>query len=763
MIERLIKITRVGKFGEYAVKGGHESNFRRLTLIYGENGRGKSTLCSIFRSLQTGEGFHITERTTLNRIGAPEVHLLLEPNKPAKFKDGKWDCDPCAIEIFDANFVTDNIYVGNSVDPEQKRNLYSVIIGAKGLELNKDVDDLKVAVDTAHHAMTNAETAVKNKIKGNLDIKKFIELAKTEDIDKQIAAQEQTIQALKSAGEIAAKGKLSLLTLPAVPSRDLLGKTLKDVTAEAEERFAEHVAAHLDANGEQWLSDGYAYLGDKPECPFCGQNVKGNALIGAYQSHFNVAYDELKTEISALEKTIDDTFAGGKLLAVSQVLSGNDTLIEFWKRFVTIEALQLKFPDVEAEWKKVHAELKAHSSKKKGSPLDVIAVQESLDAAIASYEGLAKRVTEYNAAVSAANADIDQKKAETAAGGLAAAEQQLTTLQNTKERHESATDKLCTTYTAAVAAKKAKEKEKKTAKDALDLYSKQIFEKYQKEINEILAGFGAEFQISNTDSNFLGGRANTTFEITINTKNVPIGDSKTPKGEKCFRNTLSVGDRSALALAFFLVKLSHDENLKDKCVVFDDPVCSLDRFRADYTVQKILKVLDNSKQVIVLCHDPYFLKKLYDLRNKADVRTFFLDRHVGESIVEAWDIEHATRSQYFQDFFLLSDYVQNGLKGRDMRDIARKIRPLLEENLRVRYPDKFDKGWLGDFIGSIRDSKPGEPLARLHPILEPLTAINDYSKKYHHSENPAASTEAISDVELTAYATKTLNVIRGAV
>jgi wobble nucleotide-excising tRNase len=44
-----------------------------------------------------------------------------------------------------------------------------------------------------------------------------------------------------------------------------------------------------------------------------------------------------------------------------------------------------------------------------------------------------------------------------------------------------------------------------------------------------------------------------------------------------FRNTLSAGDRNALALAFFFASLERDPQRAQKIVVIDDPISSLDR------------------------------------------------------------------------------------------------------------------------------------------------------------------------------------------
>ena len=46
-------------------------------------------------------------------------------------------------------------------------------------------------------------------------------------------------------------------------------------------------------------------------------------------------------------------------------------------------------------------------------------------------------------------------------------------------------------------------------------------------------------------------------------------------------------------------------------------------------------------------------------------------------------------------------------------------------------------------------------------ILEGLTDLNDYSKKYHHDQNPSADTEPVDDGELRTYAKRTIDLVGG--
>ena len=55
-----------------------------------------------------------------------------------------------------------------------------------------------------------------------------------------------------------------------------------------------------------------------------------------------------------------------------------------------------------------------------------------------------------------------------------------------------------------------------------------------------------------------GRVANSTFCVLINEVQVEMGTSDTPLSEPSFKNTLSAGDRTTLALAFFLAEIEAD-------------------------------------------------------------------------------------------------------------------------------------------------------------------------------------------------------------
>lgn len=302
------------------------------------------------------------------------------------------------------------------------------------------------------------------------------------------------------------------------------------------------------------------------------------------------------------------------------------------------------------------------------------------------------------------------------------------------------------------------EQNKETAKEQLDTHTAQVITQYGTAINRYLDRINAAFRITTPTHTYRGGPPSTSYQIVINQSAVDLGDTTTPPDRPSFKNTLSAGDRSTLALAFFLAQLEQDPNRANKIVVFDDPFASMDSFRRNHTVHQIFKCGETSAQVIVLSHEPSFLKLLWDRIVPAERKTLQLAR-IGEentTIVE-WDIEKAVQARYKADIDALQRFYSLG-EGQGM-DIIQKIRPVLEGFCRNLYPAQFgDQEMMGAIIGKIRDVGTAHPL---FPIVDDLDELNLYCRRYHHGENPNAATEIIDAAELQTYVKRTLKIVGG--
>ena len=136
MIEKIIKIKGVGKFTDYTNKAtpSWDGSLKPLTLIYGENGIGKTTFTSILKSLKDDDTL-VYQIRSFDREESPEILIKLQNEQPIKYKNGEWDKNINDIEIFDTHFVNENIFTGFEISPQHRKNLYNVVIGDVGVRL----------------------------------------------------------------------------------------------------------------------------------------------------------------------------------------------------------------------------------------------------------------------------------------------------------------------------------------------------------------------------------------------------------------------------------------------------------------------------------------------------------------------------------------------------------------------------------------------------------------------------------------------------
>lgn len=298
MLKKIIKIQNVGKFRDFHARGDLE--FHSMTLIYAENGRGKTTLCDILHSLRSGNPEYINGRHSLGCDEKPEVHIRLDGDT-AVFQEGAWSKAYPDIAIFDTAFIHQNVYAGDYVNHEHKKNLYRVIVGEEGVKLTKEVDDLNGRVRSLNKEINTKRTVVEKYVPKDMTLKQFLPLSKDSNIDQKIKDAEAEVLALERASEITSKNALEMIALPALPDnfQSLLAKQLKDVSQDAEILLHDHLSNHTEKATETWLNEGIDYVKDDA-CPFCAQSVSGNKLVEAYQTYFSASYRTLKEEVSSL-------------------------------------------------------------------------------------------------------------------------------------------------------------------------------------------------------------------------------------------------------------------------------------------------------------------------------------------------------------------------------------------------------------------------------------------------------------------------------
>lgn len=756
MLRKIISIKNVGRFRNSAAPGNPQ--LARLTFITGANGYGKTTLCAVLRSLQTGDPAHVLGRMTLGATDAPEIELLLDGGQ-ARFNGTSWSATKPEIAIFDGVFVAENVHSGEVVDIEHKRNLYRVIVGEAGVRLAERDAELAAQSRAKTGEISTAGKAIQPHVPAGMKLEAFIALPETPDIATQIETQERSVEALRQAGALRDRTALSEFTIPTLPEGlvGLLARTIDDIAQDAEQTLSAHLAAHgMSAGGGNWIADGLEHAADT--CPFCGQDIRGRPLITAFRAVFSERYKALVGEIAAMKAHVARDMGDATLARLGTVAEQNKGGVEFWQKYCAIEAPALALPTDAVEAIRAFAAAAVGLLDRKAAvPLEPVAPDAAFAAARTAYDGAVTAIEAANAAIRAANAVITDKKAATDAGDVKAADASLTLLKAIQTRHRADVSALCASYTTLAGEKDSIETQKEAVRTQLDAHTKTVVKPYERRINDYLAAFNAGFTITETKHAYPGGVATSSYQLVINETAVDLGDSKTPGDRPSFKNTLSAGDRTTLALAFFLAHLERDPGVAGKLVVFDDPFNSQDAFRRRQTVHEIMKVAGKCCQVIVLSHDATFLKQVWDKSPAAErVALTIADHRAQGSKIMPVDLEHACRGRTATDIDDLQTYLTSGA-GR-LLDIIRKMRVVLETHCRTTYPGSFlANDWLGDMVRKIREGGATHPAQALYDELD---QINGYTSQYHHGEDMADATpDQIDPGELTGFTRRTLRIV----
>ena len=117
------------------------ATFGPCTLVFGENGWGKSTLADLLRSLTTNNPDILIGRKTL--AGGPGQQAVVRfGDQHAVFKDGAWAGIGPRIAVYDSVFVNENVFSGDGVTNEHLKNQYGMVVGEEGVRRVRRIVEL---------------------------------------------------------------------------------------------------------------------------------------------------------------------------------------------------------------------------------------------------------------------------------------------------------------------------------------------------------------------------------------------------------------------------------------------------------------------------------------------------------------------------------------------------------------------------------------------------------------------------------------------
>lgn len=645
MITRIEILKNIGKFDEFNWDQD-TANFSSYNLIFGYNGSGKSTFSNVFRlfSDKEDDGGEMLFSDLSNERPHAKVVISLDNNKICYSKNCAKEC----IYVFNSDFVDYHVYSGTNLSVKPFEN--TVVTDAQ-------LTNPKIAIIENKLEDCKKELKMNNKIKEEFE-KEFAEIKKkhSSEFNNQVTGSrmpkinrptkvltneeysELRKKLDKAYGDYKMGNKQEELNQDIEKIKSLVFSKIKtdikhiklalntNIQRETEQKIKRKIDLLSDLSlsypsARNWFRDGLLILKhyikkENYNCPLCDSNIHKNyeIIIKKYHGYFSEAYDKLITQIDNLIKTIEEDI---KVINDNNknCLSDLNQLIDKYRSNAKLIRLDNKEKNIIPSLVEIKSELQnkkddvSYECMNKFDDFKNInkSYDASIDLATETKNNLSSKLNKFiidpNKALQSIRTIITQ---------CVYAEADELNEGNQIYKYISSIEKI----------KELRKKEKKLylEKDR-ELSNLKNESKY---VNSFLKKLGiSHFHINIEDNNDIDN-------IKIIFKN----------GNSCskLRCSLSEGEKTALALAYFFSKVHYEvvENvncdLANTIIVVDDPVSSLDENRLHSTACLIFSFFQNAKQLFVLSHNIVFMKFLNNVigypRNDTDKKLIRQDYYI---------------------------------------------------------------------------------------------------------------------------------------
>ena len=760
MIEKIVSIANVGKLAKHDATG--DQTFRKLSVIYGDNAIGKTTLAAILDSLRENAPSTVVGRRTLGSTDPQSVRVLTSAGIRA-FTDGKWDAAYPLLEVFNSDFVSRVVYSGDYVTNDHQKNLCSLLVGRTAVAEGKRLEELRAELNAVNARLRELEGGIKPHIRGALEVEAFASLPTDRDVEAALGTAKSKLAAAKNLTTLLAKPAPERTDLPAVDVvllEDALGRTIDCISTEALAKMSSHRDIHMGGAGEHWLRDGMQYV-KGGRCPFCGQALDASDFFTVLQQYFSDAYEDYERQLkSDLSMLLSECDPAALRTATERLLRQRAVAVTWAQQVPAIDPTSLSAnlsPEIETAVR-CSAEMRQAILRKQDDPLHAI-----------DFGTFARSLTDLRTAMDVlglADATVGVAVREVAAfieavrgSDPGVLEREVTRLENLSARREDSVASLCDEYLGLIVKKEEVTGAGKAARTRMNQSMETLLAKYRDEMNGYLEHFGSAIRIENPRTNHQTKPPSVEYSISIDGVSIALGKPAAPKDVPCFGNTLSDGEKNLFALALFLAHVKNRPDLKNVIVVFDDPVNSLDQERRLIIADTLLSMLDDLAQVVVLTHEPRLAHMLYR-SGSADERKMLCIRREGKtSCLREWDtMDRDLATDYFRNYFMIADFIEG--KAVPWESVARSLRPFLEDYLRQRFPGEFAVDeWLGQMADRIDQCDAEHSLASMKPKLANIRLVAQATNPRHHGSTHAPGAEQLNASSTELYAKKALSVV----
>lgn len=753
MLKKIKLIQGIGSFTKTTAGG---IDLGDVTIIYGENRNGKSTLCDVMHSLaENNTDFILNRKSIPNDQGKPpKVELMFSTqagNVDAIFENFQWkeknpECSK--LYVFDQSFIHRNVITGQKVERSNSESMTSFILGENNTALFVTLADMNNNLREERRLLSSIEGQFSPHSVGNVTqyVNSALPTETKEQLERNVAAHEaskqqitttiQNTDKIKRRNVLSAVGTQVKFSQVCDSINAVLASSLQNVHQDSLMSLQNHMTNHVNNSAafKGWASQGIAQI--KDDCPFCGQVLSADAqgLIKAYQQAFNAEFDRFNNKTreslnnlrqpfsipNTRENLIQQHQANQQVfeLYVEPQITTNQALAPLTLSLVQKhEAILVSFDAVTANSQQATEFWIPRLEQKFATPyepselvsFDVLnTTAATYNQAIYDYWVVTEQI---NVILNAYKSSLNEVELNSQ---LAAITQEQTRVGLALKR--ISLEPLCDQHRKKLASVNSLDATYKSQKLQLEQSQTVYLDTYFNLINELFRQLGSSnFEIIKVPNN---RGTQIIYDLRVKFKGEDIPSDK-------ISSVFSESDRRALALCIFLAKviaLPQIERAK-AILVMDDPVTSFDNERIELILIKLDELQRSIKQLIITTHYKGMAAKTAK-KFRHCAKALKLVNGNDTCLIHAVEI----RDMIASDHDIAFDRIKAFVERETHDDIRTSLRPFIESEIRFRFKRplvELGKTLLSDLSPCIEALKDNgnittEVEARLSSIINSL-------------------------------------------
>ncbi|MDA3916523.1 MAG: AAA family ATPase [Deltaproteobacteria bacterium] len=673
MLKRISEIKNIGRFKNASCG---TLQFGELTLIFGRNTYGKSTLGDLLSSISLNDTSDISVRRTIPFDNNPQtatISFQLDNGneKSISIDNNSWSPalpEPLKIAVYDDGFYHNNVFTARQFTRSTKEKFSTFILGAQGVAKAKEIAEKnkkKRAITTeqtklkkaAFSEIENLEAFLSLKPSGSkaeLSEKKETKLRRYHELKKQKTNSTSIFQ----------RNEFSPLTwfndfVALIEEIKMCFMTsLESHHHTARRKLDEHIRINFKSSdgSEKWIREGLEQ-NQGENCQFCGQKLTDStfSLFEIYRQSFDESFEKhektVKTELSRCGESIFKNRTNqlkvhieknaGVIIAFPE-LSENTRFTEL---ICEVNELTKELKQYIDNWEKdnliYQKQIGGYVLQKLKSPHVEVNATFS-DSLPRLNDSIAKTVEEINIRGVELNKFIKSFKESVQSDKISESIEQVTTdgKRLAKEINRIVLSDQCDEYIKLSGQFQSLSQELPGLQAQLNDDQGSFLSSYFSKLNLHFQDFGSKEFTLEVGENRSGHMPIYYLKVKFRGKDI---------SERELDRVFSESDRRALSLAIFWARLSEisAEEKANTIVVLDDPVTSFDNNRISAVHRSVIQLSENARQVIVLSHYEQELSRfLTTYQNNKEICLFSIAVKNGQATLCSENIEKFIKNDH---------------------------------------------------------------------------------------------------------------------